>query len=138
MKTEERKWVLTVSVNDGSPAGGTGMQYFVGEFDGQKFIADSNQEKGLWIDYGKDFYAGVTWNHVPKDRRLMIAWADNWQYRDYLPTSPFKGQMSCVRELKLVQKEKKYILKQLPVKEMECLRTNKHEMKNIKMGADEE
>ena len=136
--TEERKWVLTVSINDGSPAGGTGMQYFVGEFDGQKFIADSNQEKGLWIDYGKDFYAGVTWNHVPKDRRLMIAWADNWQYRDYLPTSPFKGQMSCVRELKLVQKEKKYILKQLPVKEMECLRTNKHEMKNIKMGADEE
>lgn len=136
--TEERKWVLTVSVNDGSPAGGTGMQYFVGEFDGQKFIADSNQEKGLWIDYGKDFYAGVTWNHAPKDRRLMIAWADNWQYRDYLPTSPFKGQMSCVRELKLVQKEKKYILKQLPVKEMECLRTNKHEMKNIKMGADEE
>ena len=114
------------------------MQYFVGEFNGQKFIADSNQEKGLWIDYGKDFYAGVTWNHVPKDRRLMIAWADNWQYRDYLPTSPFKGQMSCVRELKLVQKEKKYILKQLPVKEMECLRTNKHEMKNIKMGADEE
>lgn len=104
--TEERKWVLTVSVNDGSPAGGTGMQYFVGEFDGQKFIADSNQEKGLWIDYGKDFYAGVTWNHVPKDRRLMIAWADNWQYRDYLPTSPFKGQMSCVRELKLVQKRK--------------------------------
>ena len=53
-------------------------------------------------------------------------------------TSPFKGQMSCVRELKLVQKEKKYILKQLPVKEMECLRTNKHEMKNIKIGADEE
>ena len=136
--TEEKKWVLTVSVNDGSPAGGTGMQYFVGEFDGQKFIADLKQEKGLWIDYGKDFYAGVTWNHVPKDRRLMIAWADNWQYRDYLPTSPFKGQMSCVRELKLVQKEKKYILKQLPVKEMECLRTNKHEMKNIKMGADEE
>ena len=53
-------------------------------------------------------------------------------------TSPFKSQMSCVRELKLVQKEEKYILKQLPVKEMECLRTNKHEMKNIKMGADEE
>ena len=50
-----------------------GMQYFVGEFDGQKFIADLKQEKGLWIDYGKDFYAGVTWNHVPKDRRLMIA-----------------------------------------------------------------
>ena len=102
--TEERKWVLTVSVNDGSPAGGTGMQYFVGEFDGQKFIADSNQEKGLWIDYGKDFYAGVTWNQVLKFIRLIFAFADNWQYRDFLPTSPFMGQMSCVRELKLVQK----------------------------------
>ena len=39
------------------------MQYFVGEFDGQKIIVDSKQEKGLWIDYGKDFYAGVTWNY---------------------------------------------------------------------------
>ena len=97
--TEERKWVLTVSVNDGSPAAVFCLIPL-------EVAADSNQEKGLWIDYGKDFYAGVTWNHVPKDRRLMIAWADNWQYRDYLPTSPFKGQMSCVRELKLVQKRK--------------------------------
>ena len=62
-----------LSINDGSPAGGTGMQYFVGEFDGQKFIADLKQEKGLWIDYGKDFYAGVTWNHVRSRVRCLVS-----------------------------------------------------------------
>ncbi len=34
------KWVLIVNVNPGAPAGGSGTQYFVGEFDGGKFIAD--------------------------------------------------------------------------------------------------
>ncbi|MBR8645744.1 hypothetical protein KEH51_22320 [[Brevibacterium] frigoritolerans] len=30
------KWVLQVSINDGAPAGGSGMQYFVGTFDGKR------------------------------------------------------------------------------------------------------
>lgn len=102
METDgELCWILIISINQGSPAGGTGMQYFVGEFDGIQFRNSNPQEEVLWLDYGKDFYAGVTWNHAPRGRRLMIAWADNWQYRDFLPTTPFKGQMSFVRELKL-------------------------------------
>lgn len=36
-----RKWVMTVSVGGGAPAGGTGSQYFVGEFDGATFIDDA-------------------------------------------------------------------------------------------------
>ncbi len=36
-----RKWVLTVSVGGGAPAGGTGSQYFIGEFDGTTFIDDA-------------------------------------------------------------------------------------------------
>ena len=68
----------------------------------------------------------------------MIAWADNWQYRDYMPTSPFKGQMSCVRELKLKKKGTRYLLVQQPVEEMQSLRKNEREMRNIKMGAGEE
>ncbi len=31
---EVRKWVLIVNINPGGPAGGSGTQYFVGEFDG--------------------------------------------------------------------------------------------------------
>lgn len=34
------KWVLIVNLNPGGPAGGSGCQYFVGEFDGSQFTAD--------------------------------------------------------------------------------------------------
>lgn len=40
MKDGETKWVLIVNINPGGPAGGSGCQYFVGSFDGQKFTAD--------------------------------------------------------------------------------------------------
>ena len=90
------------------------------------------------MDYGKDFYAGVSWNNLPDDRRLMIAWADNWQYRDFLPTSPFKGQMSSIRELKLKKRGRKFYLTQIPIEEMCALRKNKQEMHKMKMGAGEE
>lgn len=36
-----KKWVMTVSVGGGAPAGGTGSQYFVGEFNGTTFVDDS-------------------------------------------------------------------------------------------------
>ena len=35
--TNEIKWVLMVSLNPGGPAGGSGTQYFVGDFDGTVF-----------------------------------------------------------------------------------------------------
>lgn len=34
------RWVLVVSLNPGSPAGGSGTQYFVGDFDGTTFTPD--------------------------------------------------------------------------------------------------
>lgn len=36
----QRRWVLVVSVNLGSIWGGSGVQYFVGNFDGSHFVAD--------------------------------------------------------------------------------------------------
>ena len=38
--TPEKRWVLAVNINPGSIAGGSGGQYFIGQFDGQKFTAD--------------------------------------------------------------------------------------------------
>ncbi|WP_456284340.1 GH32 C-terminal domain-containing protein [Microbacterium sp. JZ101] len=35
------KWVLVVNLNPGAPAGGSGGQYFVGEFDGTTFTSES-------------------------------------------------------------------------------------------------
>lgn len=36
-----RKWVMTVSVSGGAPAGGTGSQYFIGDFNGTTFTDDA-------------------------------------------------------------------------------------------------
>ena len=38
--TTEKRWVLAVNMNPGSIAGGSGGQYFVGQFDGRRFTAD--------------------------------------------------------------------------------------------------
>lgn len=118
---EDRKWILTVSINNGAPAGGTGMQYFIGSFDGISFCSENPPQQVLWTDYGKDFYAGVTWNDIPQEdgRRLMIAWSDNWLYRDALPKEPFKGRLSSVRELYLKQTEDGIRLCQQPVRELD-------------------
>jgi len=39
------KWVLIVNVGSGAAAGGSGCQYFVGEFDGTKFALDPSYPK---------------------------------------------------------------------------------------------
>ncbi|HWD18561.1 MAG TPA: glycoside hydrolase family 32 protein [Verrucomicrobiae bacterium] len=37
-----KKWVLMVSISGGAPAGQSGIQYFVGDFDGSHFVADAD------------------------------------------------------------------------------------------------
>jgi sucrose-6-phosphate hydrolase SacC (GH32 family) len=39
--TNEKRWVLAVNINPGSIAGGSGGQYFIGQFDGKKFTPDA-------------------------------------------------------------------------------------------------
>ncbi|MEL7123923.1 MAG: glycoside hydrolase family 32 protein, partial [Bacteroidota bacterium] len=45
--TEEYKWVLLVSINPGGPNGGSATQYFIGDFDGERFTLDPEFEKKL-------------------------------------------------------------------------------------------
>lgn len=54
----ESRWILEVDVNGGSPAGGCGAQYFIGEFDGTTFTTDkleSINSKLPYIPVGKIF-----------------------------------------------------------------------------------
>ncbi|MGH7978568.1 MAG: glycoside hydrolase family 32 protein, partial [Limisphaerales bacterium] len=48
------KWVLIVSVGSGAPAGGTGVQYFVGNFDGTNFIQDAISSPRSKSDFNAD------------------------------------------------------------------------------------
>ena len=61
----ETRWVLAVAIGDCAPAGGSGIQYFVGDFDGQHFTNENDKDTELWADFGADFYAPQTWNNAP-------------------------------------------------------------------------
>jgi fructan beta-fructosidase len=121
---QSAQWVLSISVADGAPAGGSGMQYFIGDFDGFTFTNANPPDLVLWQNWGKDYYAGITWEHIPASdgRRLMIAWADNWTYRFDLPTTPFNGQLTIVRELTLRETAAGLRLRANPASEVEQLR----------------
>lgn len=102
------KWVLLVSVNPGGPILGSGTMYFVGNFDGTSFTADA-LDYPLWLDYGMDNYAGVTWSNTGQ-RKIMIGWMNNWQYAGSVPCSPWRSAMTLPRELKLTEYDRKPLL----------------------------
>ena len=96
----QKKWVLIVSVNPGGPTIGSGTMYFVGDFDGKEFHAD-NLDYPLWLDYGPDNYAGVTWSNAPEGRTVMIGWMNNWSYVGASPVSPWRSAFTLPRTLSL-------------------------------------
>ena len=98
--TGEKKWVLLCSLGDG-PFGDSATQYFVGSFDGKKFICDNQPNVTKWMDWGKDHYATVTWSDAPDNRRIAIAWMSNWQYANDVPTSQYRSPNSVPRDLSL-------------------------------------
>ncbi|MDX2068505.1 MAG: glycoside hydrolase family 32 protein [Haliscomenobacter sp.] len=99
----QNKWVLIQSINPGGPNGGSATQYFIGEFDGKTFRNDNAPDKVLWMDWGRDNYAGVTWSDAPEGRRLFMGWMSNWDYAQNVPTHPWRSATTVVRELSLRQ-----------------------------------
>ena len=115
------KWALIVNVGSGGPASGSGTMYFIGDFDGERFVADETSDI-LWLDYGPDDYAGTTWNNAPDGRRIFIGWMNNWRYADRIPTDPWRGAMTIPREIRLVDTPNGPRLAQQPVQSIEQLR----------------
>jgi sucrose-6-phosphate hydrolase SacC (GH32 family) len=93
------KWVLIVSLNPGGYQIGSGTQYFIGEWNGKEFIADDIETR--WLDYGRDNYAGVTFNDAPNGKRIFLGWMSNWDYAGKVPTDPWRSAMTLPRELSL-------------------------------------
>jgi fructan beta-fructosidase len=117
---DEEKWVMLASVSN-SPAGAPGVRYWIGDFDGTTFTADTRGIP-LWLDYGPDNYAGTTWNDAPDGRRIYIGWMSNWPYGTAVPTSPWRGAMTLPRELTLARTSAGLRLMQKPVSEVAQLR----------------
>jgi beta-fructofuranosidase/levanase/fructan beta-fructosidase len=82
------------------------------------------QEEAVWMDYGPDSYAGVSWSDIPTEegRRLLIAWMSNWKYAQVTPTEKWRSAMTVAREIKLKRGANGYMLHSYPVKELESIR----------------
>ncbi len=126
--SQQKKWVLFVSINPGAPNGGSGTQYFVGDFKNGKFTMDQQfgsavGTEGIWIDYGRDNYAGVTWANVPEEdgRRLFMGWLSNWDYASVVPTEKWRSAMTVARELSLVNTVNGLRIASKPVKELQSI-----------------
>lgn len=100
-----------LTFSEGYPPGGshTSTWYLVGDFDGRRFRP--TQAKRL-MDDGPDFYASQSWSNVPSEskpsrwqlpatrsRSIVIAWMNNWNYAQTVPTRPWRGHMTVPREL---------------------------------------
>jgi levanase/fructan beta-fructosidase len=104
--------VLVVNLSPGGVAGGSGGQYFIGTFDGVAFRSETTVTEGEqadgsrmadygWLDWGRDYYAAVSFSNAPDGRRLMIGWMNNWQYAASTPSEGWRSAMSLVREVRL-------------------------------------
>ena len=120
------RWVLDVDINPGGVAGGSGGQYFVGSFDGTRFVNENPPATTLWADYGKDFYASLSFSDIPPadGRRIWMAWISNWQYANEEPTVIWRGAQSVPRELALRRLPDGIRLVQQPIAELRSLRTS--------------
>ncbi|PWT71483.1 MAG: levanase [Bacteroidetes bacterium] len=106
---EKKKWVLFNSQQ-------TTMQYFVGEFNGTSFVDENPSSKIYRPDFGPDYYAGITYNHIPENQLpVLVGWANNWTYAADIPTKPWRSMMALPRELVLHKKNQEWILYQRPV-----------------------
>ncbi len=54
-----------------------------------------------WLDWGRDYYAGVTYDNAPDGKRIMVAWLNNWDYANQIPTGQWRSAMALPRELSL-------------------------------------
>ena len=133
----ETRWVMLISVGDGAPAGGTGVQYFVGRFDGTTFVNDNPADVTLWLDYGPDNYAGTTWNNTPDGRRVYIGWMNNWVYGKQIPATTWRGSMTVPREFFLRRTPDGFRLGQTPVWQSEALRGDSKQWANERIGPEQ-
>lgn len=109
-------WALKVGLNPGAPHGGSGEQYFLGNFDGKGFTVSQEPGAHGWTNYGKDDYCAISFNHLPKNQRpILLGWMNNWQYAEKLPTAPWRGQMSLPRRLSVLRDNHGLALQQEPI-----------------------
>ncbi|MCO7127064.1 glycoside hydrolase family 32 protein [Sporolactobacillus shoreicorticis] len=131
------KWVLGASANGKAAGLPNTYAYWIGDFNGEKFTADHDAPQ--WLDYGFDWYAGVTFENARAslDSRYAIAWMNNWDYPNITPTlkrDKFNGVNSIVRKIHLVKQDDGYSLASQPAAELDKLAASTQQLKTIRVN----
>ena len=123
----KKVWVLVVNLNPGGPNNGSATQYFLGNFNGNKFIPVNTKTK--WIDYGPDEYAGVTWNNTG-NKKIFLGWMSNWMYANKVPSEKWRNAMTLPRELHLKKIGREMYVTSAPVRELTKIQSKQITIKN--------
>ncbi|MCM2534502.1 glycoside hydrolase family 32 protein [Neobacillus pocheonensis] len=130
------KWVLGASANGKSIGKPNTYAYWIGNYNGKEFFADNSEPK--WLDYGFDWYAGVTFQDGKSNKkRYALAWMNNWDYPNSTPTlrDGFNGVDSIVRQIQLKKQDiNEYILTSQPIEALNQLTLSTNYFKEIKVN----
>lgn len=115
----KKKWVI----HGGSP------EYFVGDFNGKTFTPTSEKlryAEGIKEGWGDIVYAALTFENMPNDRRVQIAWG-----RVQHPGMPFTQMMLFPTEFSLKTTDDGIRLFANPIKEIEELHLKKNKWSSL-------
>jgi fructan beta-fructosidase len=110
-----KKWVMY----------GASGTYYIGSFDGSKFLPENGKYCYLWGSQ----YAAQTYNNIPDGRRIQIGWG-----RIEQPGMPFNQMMLFPCELTLRSTLEGVRLFCEPIKEITQLHKNSYSWQNISSG----
>ncbi len=114
----KKVWLLIVNINPGGIQGGSGTQYFTGDFDGHVFVNYDTVTR--WADYGADNYAGVTFSNTGNER-IFLGWMSNWLYGTAVPTVKWRSAMTVPRMLGLKKVGSGYYTTMIPIEALDKL-----------------
>lgn len=116
--TNQRKWVLLVSINWARE------QYFIGDFNGTEFIPEQTGAYPLYVDDGLDYYASRVFANFdsPDESVYTLGWVNTWDYAPQAPSEWGKGVWSLPREMTLKNIDGIYKLCQKPATQFDTLR----------------
>ncbi|WP_284284764.1 glycoside hydrolase family 32 protein [Portibacter lacus] len=86
-------------------------------------VASAARSGSVWLDAGRDNYAGVTWSDVPESdgRRIFLGWLSNWSYAQVVPTEKWRSAMTIPWSLSINHVDGIPRLVGEPIKELERL-----------------
>lgn len=101
---------------------GASDRYLIGNFDGERFVAESDLMR---LNYGNSSYAAQSWSDIPQ-RRIRTAFSTVM-----IPGEPYASCMNLPQEMALRTIDGELKLCVLPVKEIELLYSEKEHFTNV-------